>query len=322
VARAAVSSRRPRSAPDRGSPSAPIGGQAVLEGVMMRGVRTWALAVRTPEGDISVSAHPLRSVLSRHRLLRVPGLRGVVALFESLLIGFRALEQSANAQMPEGERELGRGVWAGTVVVALALSIGLFFVLPVTVVNLFKHHLGSSTLFWLIEGVLRTALFLGYLVLLTRLRELRRVFEYHGAEHEAIACHEAGLPLEPEEAQTCSRLHPRCGTSFLLLVMIIAIFVYAPLGVPALPILIVERVLGVPVIAGLSFELIRLAARQRQHRWVRAIMWPGMQLQLLTTREPDLEQLAVAIAALEAVLAVERPGELDASDLLGLEVVA
>jgi uncharacterized protein YqhQ len=301
---------------------APIGGQAVLEGVMMRGVRTWALAVRTPAGTIAVQEHPLDSVLRRHRALRLPGVRGVIALGESMVIGFRALEASAAAQLPEEDQQIGRSTWAGTVLVAVVFAIGLFFVAPVTITNLVKHQLGSSTLFWLVEGLLRTAIFLGYLVLLARVRDLRRVFEYHGAEHKAIACHEAGMALEPESAQRCSRLHPRCGTSFLLVVMIVAIFVFAPLGVPSLPILILTRVLGVPVIAGLSFEIIRFAGRQRHRRWVRTVMWPGMQLQLLTTREPDLEQLAVAIAALQAVLAVEQPGENTADDLVGLEVVA
>jgi uncharacterized protein YqhQ len=301
---------------------APVGGQAVLEGVMMRGVGTWAVAVRTPAGAVQVVSHPLTSLLRRHRLLRLPLVRGVVALGESLLIGFRALEVSASAQLPEEEQEIGKGAWAGTIIVAVLFAVGLFFVAPVTVTNQFKHTLGSSTLFWVVEGLLRTAIFLAYLALLSRVKDLRRVFEYHGAEHKTISCYEARLPLEPEQAQRFSRLHPRCGTSFLLVVMLLAIFIFAPIGVPPLPILIATRILGVPVIAGLSFEIIKYAGRQRQRRWVRAVMWPGLQLQRLTTREPDLDQLAVAIAALQAVLAVERPGERSAADLVGLEVVA
>jgi uncharacterized protein YqhQ len=322
---------------------APVGGQAVLEGVMMRGVSNWAVAVRKPTaeqlsegerspeeaalGEIEVSTFPLNSALRRHRLLRLPIVRGVVALGGSLRIGFRALEVSANAQLPpeedqEEKQEIPRGVWAGTVVVALALAIVLFFLIPVGLTSLIKHQLGSSVLFWLVEGLLRTTIFLGYMLLLSRLRDLRRVFEYHGAEHKTISCFEAGLPLTPANAQRFSRLHPRCGTSFLLLVMIVAIFVFAPIGLPAWYWLVATRILGVPLIAGISFELIKFAGRNRSRRWVQILMWPGLKLQLLTTREPDLAELEVSIAALEAVLALERPGELSAADLVGVELVA
>ena len=279
------------------------------------------------QGEVEVSVFGLDSALKRHRLLRLPIIRGVVALGGSLMIGFRALEVSANAQLaPEDEeeeqQEIPRGVWAGTVVVALALAIILFFLLPVGLTSLIKGQLGSSVLFWVIEGLVRTAIFLGYLLLLSRVKDLRRVFEYHGAEHKTISCYEAGLPLTPANATRFSRLHPRCGTSFLLVVMIVAIFVFAPIGLPAWYWLVATRILGVPVIAGISFELIKFAGRNRSKRWVQAVMLPGLKLQLLTTREPDLDQLAVAIAALEAVLALESPGELSAADLLGLEVVA
>src|SRR5437588_426655 len=233
------------------SRDAPLGGQAVLEGVMMRGISTWAVAA---EG---------------------------------------------------GPQEISNRMWAGTVVVALAFSIGLFFVVPVGLTSLVKHQLGSPVAFWAVEGVLRTGIFLGYLVLLSRLSDLRRVFEYHGAEHKVISCYEADDELVPARAKRYSRLHPRCGTSFLLLVMIVAIFVFAPIGLPAWWLLVITRIVGVPLIAGLSFELIKWAGRNRRRPWVRTIMWPGMQLQKLTTREPDLSQLEVSIAALQAVLAVE-----------------
>jgi uncharacterized protein YqhQ len=317
---------------------APLGGQAVLEGVMMRGVSHWAVAVRKPNpeqlhhgglapeeaalGEIEVSSFPLTSLLRRHRALRLPIVRGVVALGESLAIGFRALGVSANAQLPEEEQEISSGAWIGTVVVALVFSIGLFFLIPVGLTSLIKGQLHSSVLFWVIEGLIRTAIFLGYLLLLSRLRDLRRVFQYHGAEHKTISCYEAQLELTPANAQRFSRLHPRCGTSFLLLVMIVAIFVFAPIGLPAWYWLVATRILGVPVIAGISFELIKFAGRNRDKRWVQALMWPGLKLQLLTTREPDLDQLAVAIAALQAVLKVETPGKLSAADLVGVEVVA
>ncbi|HEY7952066.1 MAG TPA: DUF1385 domain-containing protein [Solirubrobacteraceae bacterium] len=363
---------------------APLGGQAVLEGVMMRGIRNWAVAVRKPAiesaleavneaesaasangasaasgnganapgasghdavtidpvGEIEVTTFPLDSALRRHRWLRVPVLRGIVALGESLGIGFKALGVSANAQLAavtaggsggehEGEdgeaaepMEISGGMWAGTIVVALVFAIGLFFLLPLGLTSLIKGQLHSSALFWIVEGILRTAIFLGYMLLLSRLRDLRRVFEYHGAEHKTISCFEAGLDLTPQNAQRFSRLHPRCGTSFLLIVMIVSIFVFGAVGLPAWYLLVASRIIGVPLIAGISFEIIKFAGRNRRRRWVRAVMWPGMQLQLLTTREPDLDQLAVAIASLQAVLALEDPTELSAKDLVGVEVVA
>jgi uncharacterized protein YqhQ len=361
---------------------APLGGQAVLEGVMMRGIRNWAVAVRKPAipavleavdvaedavasngvslngaspnvvtastdngadlsadsgvapeedalGEIEVTTYPLTSIMRRHRVWRLPIVRGVIALGESMAVGFKALGISANAQLlaaGEGEEgaptEISGGVWAGTIVVALVFAIGLFFLLPLGLTSLIKHQLNSSALFWVVEGTLRTAIFLGYMVLLSRLRDLRRVFEYHGAEHKTISCFEAGLPLTPPNAQRFSRLHPRCGTSFLLIVMVVSIFVFGAIGLPAWYWLIASRILGVPIIAGISFEIIKFAGRNRSRRWVQIVMWPGLKLQLLTTREPDLDQLAVAVAALEAVLALEKPGEMSAEDLVGVEVVA
>src|SRR5665213_1047376 len=322
---------------------APIGGQAVLEGVMMRGIRTWSVAVRAPTPDqlergereipvgaIAVQTFPFSSALRRHRLLRLPLVRGVVALGGSLAIGLRALNISANAQLaapPSADGEeaadaLSGAAWIGALVVSFAFAIGLFFIVPVGLVSLIKSQLHSSTLFWLIEGVVRTAIFLGYLLLLSRMRDLRRVFEYHGAEHKTIACHEAGRELTPENAASFSRLHPRCGTSFLLIVMIVAIFAFAPIGLPAWYWLVATRILGVPLIAGVSFEIIKFAARHRDQAWVRVLMAPGMALQRLTTREPDHSQLAVAIAALHSVLEVEAGDGGSAADLVGLEVVA
>jgi uncharacterized protein YqhQ len=301
---------------------APVGGQAVLEGVMMRGVSSWAVAVRKEDGEIELQSFPLVSWTKRHRLLRLPVIRGVVALADSLNIGFKALGISANAQLPEDEEPISGGMWIGTVVVALLFAIGLFFVVPVGLTSLFKDQLGSAFLFWLVEGILRTAIFLAYIALLSRVRDLRRVFEYHGAEHKTISCFEASEPLTPENAARYSRLHPRCGTSFLLIVMIVAIFVFAPLGLPEWYLLVGSRILGVPLIAGISFEVIKWAGRNRRKGWVQTLMWPGMQLQKLTTREPDHEQLAVAIAAMGAVLEVEDPRGASAEDRVGMEVVA
>ncbi len=310
------------------SRDAPVGGQAVLEGVMMRGVTTWAVAVRKPPdedrefGDIGVQTFPIESWNRRRRIYRWPVIRGVVALVESLAIGIRALGISANAQLPGEEQEISGGAWIGTVAVAAVFAIGLFFVVPVGVTSLIKGQLGSSVAFWAVEGVLRTAIFLGYLLLLSRVKDLKRVFEYHGAEHKVISCYEASDELTPERAKLYSRFHPRCGTSFLLIVMIMAIFVFAPVGLPAWWILVLTRIVGVPLIAGLSFEVIKWAGRNRRRAWVRAVMYPGMQLQRLTTAEPDLDQLAVSIASLKAVLAEQEHANVSADDLVGLEVVA
>jgi len=322
---------------------APVGGQAVLEGVMMRGVSTWAVAVRKPtaaqlekgrldpgegaEGELDVQSFPLVSWNRRHRVLRWPVIRGVVALVQSLKIGFNALNISANAQLPPGEEgeqgdEISGATWAGTVALALTLAVGLFFLLPVGLTSLFRDSLPNSVVFVIVEKVIRITIFLGYLLLLSRMRELRRVFEYHGAEHKTIACYEAGLPLTPENARRYSRLHPRCGTSFLLIVMIVAIFVFAPLGTPAWYWLFASRVIGIPLVAGLAFEVIKWFGKNRRKRWARALMWPGLQLQKLTTREPDDDQLATAIAALEAVLAVENPRQASEEERAGMEVAA
>ena len=306
------------------SRDAPVGGQAVLEGVMMRGVSTWAVAVRKPEGEIEVTSEPIVSWAKRHRVLRWPVIRGVVALAESLKIGFRALGISANAQLVEEDgsepEPIGGFTWGLTIALSLVLAVGLFFVVPVGATSLIKDWLGSALLFWLVEGILRTAIFIGYIVAISRLPDLRRVFEYHGAEHKTISCYEAGDTLVPERAATYSRLHPRCGTSFLLIVMVLAIFVFAPIGLPEWYWLLLSRILGIPLIAGLSYEVIKWAGKHRRKRWVRALMWPGLMLQNLTTREPDEEQLEVAIAALEAVLAVETPGKQTAEP--EIEIVA
>ena len=287
---------------------------------MMRGVSTWAVAVRRRDGEVAVQSFPFAAWTRRSPLLRLPVVRGFVALVQSLRIGVRALGLAANAQLREDEPPISRATWALAVFSGLALAVGLFFVVPVALTSLIP--LESALLFWLVEGAVRTAIFLAYLVVVSRLPDLRRLFEYHGAEHKTIACYEAGEPLRPESAARFSRLHPRCGTSFLLVVMIVAIFAFAPIGLPAWYLLVASRVLGIPLITGLSFEVIKFAGRNRRRGAVRMLMWPGMQLQRLTTREPDAAQLTVAIAALNAVLAVEDPLAATAEDRVGMEVVA
>jgi uncharacterized protein YqhQ len=290
---------------------------------MMRGVSTWAVAVRRPDGSVATESFPLVSVLRRHRALRLPVIRGAVALVESLAIGLRALGISANAQLPAEDREeISRGTWIGTVAFALALSVGLFFLLPAVIASVSGAGDDNGLVFVVVEKLIRIGIFLGYLWLVSRLPDLQRVFQYHGAEHKAISAHEAGVALTPQNAQRFSRLHPRCGTSFLLIVMIVAIVVFAPFGKLDWHWLLLSRVVGIPLVAGLAFEVIKLFGRHRTRRWARVLMWPGLQLQRLTTREPELAQLAVAITALEAVLATEPARATDEAGELGLEVAA
>ncbi|MGX6448911.1 DUF1385 domain-containing protein, partial [Patulibacter sp. S7RM1-6] len=237
-------------------------------------------------------------------------------------IGFRALRLAADAQSGADAPPIGRGTWLLAALGGLAIAVGLFFLAPVGLTSLLQDALGDGLLFWLVEGLVRTAIFLAYLVVITRMTDMRRVFEYHGAEHQAIACYEAGGELTPEAAARFSRLHPRCGTSFLLVAMIVASFVFAPVGTPALPWLLLSRVVGIPLVIGVAFEVQRLVGRHPQVPLVAVLAWPGLQLQRLTTRPPDRDQLAVAIAALRTVLDREDPRAADPRERAGAEVAA
>jgi uncharacterized protein YqhQ len=287
--------------------NAPIGGQAVLEGVMMRGPSTWALAVRKPDGEIAEVNRPIRSVMARHWLFRLPIVRGIIALGESLAIGFRALAISANyAAQEEGEEvetELSRGAIIFAFAIAIGFAIMLFKVTPLLITNWLP--IDTTGWFVIVEGVIRVSIFILYLVVISLLPDLRRVFEYHAAEHKVINAYEAGEELVPERVQRFSLIHPRCGTAFLLWVMVIAIFVFAFLGRPSLPWLIASRILLLPVIAGIAYELIRFAGRHTENRVLMAFLAPGLWLQRLTTRQPSLDQLEVSIRALKEVLHVE-----------------
>jgi uncharacterized protein YqhQ len=309
----------------------PIGGQAVLEGVMMRGPRAWAVAVRLPAdhpadpGGIAVSTEPFRSVLARRRVLALPIVRGAVALVESMGIGVRALGISATAAAaPDDEqRAVGGITWALTVFTGLAFAVGLFFLLPATITKLaFGDALRGGLAFVVAEKAIRLTIFLTYLVVISRLAHLRRVFQYHAAEHQAIACLEAGLPLTPANAARFPRLHPRCGTSFMFLVMLVSILVFAPLGNLPLGWLLLSRVLGLPLVAGLAFEVIKWMGRRRDLPLARVLTWPGMQLQRLTTRACDHAHLEVAIAALLAVTADGVLSAASGDDHPGLEIAA
>jgi uncharacterized protein YqhQ len=289
-----------------------VGGQAVLEGVMMRSPGNWAVAVRTPAGSIAQVTRSIDSAMARHRIFRLPVIRGVMALGESLAIGFRALAISANyaaqeegADPAEAEKELSRGALIFAFAIAIGFAVALFKVTPGLITEALPIKSGGW--FVVVEGAIRVTIFVAYLSLISLLPDLRRVFQYHGAEHKAINAYEAGEELEPEAVQRYSLIHPRCGTAFLLWVMVIAVFVFAFFGRPAWYWLIVERIALLPFIAGLAYELIRFAGRH-QNRVVMTILAPGLWLQRLTTREPSLEQLEVSIRALREVLLLENAG--------------
>jgi uncharacterized protein YqhQ len=286
-----------------------IGGQAVLEGVMMRSPSKWAVAVRKPDGEI---AEVVRDIVSpmRKPLFRLPVIRGVIALGESLTIGFRALAISANyaAQDPDAapgeagevQTEISRGQIIFSFAIAIGFALMLFKVTPALITNWLPIE--TTGAFVVIEGVIRVAIFLLYLLLISLLPDLRRVFQYHAAEHKAINAYEAGEELTPERVQKFSLIHPRCGTAFLLWVMVIGIFVFAFVGQPAWYWLITSRVLLLPVIAGIAYELIRFAGKNQQNPILMTLLAPGLWLQRLTTREPTLDQIEVSIRALQEVL--------------------
>jgi uncharacterized protein YqhQ len=285
-----------------------MGGQAVIEGVMMRGATTWAVAVRTPDGGVDVDVRPVSGWAERYR--SIPLVRGIAALGESLSLGYRALTWSANRQMPEDEQVPEKALgW--TMGVAMVLFAALFLVLPALVIKLVTDRIDVLP-FHLAEGLFRLALFVGYVLAISCMRDIRRVFEYHGAEHKAIAAYENGVELTPTTAQQFTTAHVRCGTNFLLTVMVVAILTYALVPTPTVWVLIASRIVLLPVIAGLSYEVIRAAARHMDRGWVRVVMRPGLWLQRLTTREPDLDQLEVAITSLRAVMTAEQLADVDA----------
>src|ERR671932_397210 len=260
---------------------------------MMRGPSNWAVAVRTPGGTITQVCRPIESVMAKHKLLRLPIVRGVIALGESLAIGFRALAISANyaaqeedAEGEEPSTELSRGALFFAFAIAIGFAVMLFKVTPALLTDWIGIKAGW---FVLVEGLIRVTIFVVYLAVISLLPDLRRVFEYHGAEHKAINAYEAGEELNPETVQRHSLIHPRCGTAFLLWVMVIAIFVFAFFGRPAWYWLIATRILLLPLIAGLAYELIRFAGKHTGNRVLMTLLAPGLWLQRLTTREPTLD---------------------------------
>ena len=276
---------------------------------MMRGPRNWAVAVRTPAGEIAHVARPIDPLAARHWALRLPIVRGVVALGESLSVGFRALSVSASYAAQEEEEgdgepaEIGRWALAFAFLVAIGFAVMMFKVGPALLADTLP--ISNGTVFVLVEGLIRVTVFVLYLVVLSFIPSLRRVFQYHAAEHKVINAYEAGDELTPENAQRHSLIHPRCGTAFLLWVMVIGVFVFALFGRPAWYWLIVSRVALLPVIAGIAYELIRFAGKHTDNRVLMTLLAPGLWLQRLTTREPTLDQLEVSIRALSEVLELE-----------------
>jgi uncharacterized protein YqhQ len=324
---------------------------------MMRGRHSWGVAVRRPSGGIARVVYPLESAATAHRWLRLPLVRGVVALYESLSLGMKALGYAANigleavndsqeaAESPAGSGAVPQGAapteapepespaaaggdspkpvsfgWkelSVTVIVAVAFAVGLFVVIPLVVVKHFESTFSNPFVFNLVEGLIRIALFLIYIVVISLIPDLRRVFMYHGAEHKVIHAYEdCGRP-DAEHARRFSTLHPRCGTGFLLLVMVIAVLVFALVGKPSLPWLVLSRIIGIPVIIGISYEIgIRWAGRRPDRWYSRVLLWPGLQLQRLTTREPTPDQLEVAAAALEEVMRMDEAERLSRASLV------
>lgn len=281
-----------------------VGGQAVIEGVMMRGKTHVAVAVRQPDGEISVDVRPVNSISDRYPILKKPFLRGVVSLVESLVMGMKALAYSAQVSGDEDEK-LDSKEMALTIAVSAGLAILLFIVIPTWSMRFLTGITQDHMALNLAEGVLRMAIFLAYIAAISSMNDIQRVFQYHGAEHKTIYTYEAGLPLKVENVRPFSTLHPRCGTNFLMIVMLISMFIFTFLGWPSLWERIASRIILMPVIAGVSYELIRYAGAHTDNPLVRIAITPGLLLQKLTTRQPDDSQIEVAIASLKAVVLPE-----------------
>lgn len=281
---------------------ASYGGQALIEGVMMRGRDNVAIAVRRSDDDISCKLEGIKSVADKLPILKKPFLRGTVALIEALVLGIKALTYSANESAGCEEEELSKGEIAFTIAIALGLGILLFFIAPAVLAHLLNSFVVGS--FWqnLIEGIIRISIFLLYVLGISKLKDIKRVFQYHGAEHKVIHTYEAGEDLVVENCRKFTTLHPRCGTSFLLIVMVLSILVFSLFGVNVFWWRILSRIILLPVIAGLSYEILKFAGAHTDKPIMKVLNWPGLMLQKITTSEPDDSQLEVAICALKNVI--------------------
>ncbi|MFC1950383.1 DUF1385 domain-containing protein [Chloroflexota bacterium] len=282
------------------------GGQAVIEGVMIRGQKAVVTAVRRPSGGLAMDTQPLSGIYTG-RVRKAPLIRGVIVLIEAMVLGIKTLLYSANVSLEEEEEKIsGWLVWA-MLTVSMVLAIALFFVAPLFLAKLLDPYINSSLVFHLIEGFIRLAIFIVYLKIMTLLPDIRRIFAYHGAEHKVVNAYEDGVPLEVEVIKEYSTAHVRCGTSFIFAVLVIAILVFAIIGrPPSLWLMVLSRVVLIPVIAALGYEVTHFSGNHAKNGLVRAILSPGLLLQKLTTREPDDSQLEVALAALSKVVEIDQ----------------
>ncbi len=288
-------------------PGASVGGQAVIEGVMMRAPEAWAVAVRRPDGVIEAKRHDLPGIVSRSKGAKVPFLRGIFVLAESLSLGFRALSWSAEKAGDEDEGQVSRAQVIWTMVLAIVLAIGLFVLVPVLAAGFLKRYVADSNIaFVVIDGLIRISLVVGYIWLIGRADDIQRVFQFHGAEHKTIHAYENGDPLNVEAIQKYSPRHPRCGTSFIIIVAMVAFFVFLLLAPLQFVWQVVARIALIPVIAGISYEVLKASAG---HRWLTWASKPGMWIQSITTKEPDDDQVEVAVASLLAALDDEAVNE-------------
>jgi uncharacterized protein YqhQ len=288
------------------------GGQAVIEGVMIRGRDHYSLAVRRPNGEITTQSSKL-STLYTGRLRNIPLIRGIIVLIETLFIGIEVLSRSANIALEEERKEMSRLSMAFMLIISLSIGIGLFFITPLLAIRSLDSFIASDEASNLIEGILRLSMFLAYIFFIGRLPDIKRVFAYHGAEHMTVHAHEQNLPLEVENIRGFSTAHNRCGTAFLLVVMVVSIAVFTLIGRPSLEISIASRIVLMPVIAAISYEIIRFSGAHSGHPLVKLIVYPSLALQSLTTRQPDDEQIEVAIHAMKHAIAVDQ-GEIVTDD--------
>jgi len=291
--------------PDNKKPS--YGGQAVIEGVMMRGRRFWALAVRRPDKKITTRVYKESSFMTKNKFLGFFFIRGMVALVENLMIGFKALSFSVGESTGE-EIEFSKKEMVISLIIALIFTVGVFFVLPMFIGRTFTDRVENAFLYNLYEGLIRIGFFLVYILIVSLLKDIKRLFQYHGAEHKTIQAYESGVDLTVENVKKYSTQHVRCGTSFLLIVMFVAVFVFALLGKPPLYLRLISRIVLIPVIAGIAYELIRLAGRFSHKKIVYILFYPGLLLQKATTRQPDDNQIEVAIHSLKALIESEESG--------------
>jgi hypothetical protein len=290
------------------------GGQALIEGVMMRGRNAIAVAFRHPDGRIVWAAEPLTAGPHGWRFAGAPLVRGLVVLYETLVVGTRWLIRSANVQAEEDGVELGGGSVALMLGITLVLGVGVFFLLPLFIASVTTAKMQQGFAQHLVEGLVRVAIFIGYLALISRTEDIRRVFQYHGAEHMTIHALEAGLPLTTANVRRYPTAHPRCGTEFLVVLIALSIVAFGLIGKQSLPVMVGSRILLIPVLAAVGYEVLRWGARHRGNPIIRAIMWPGILVQMITTKQPTDDQIEVAIVSMQQALVADGEAVPEGSD--------